>query len=336
MFNYKKLKKYLLHMNYVISIVLLLYPSSIIKCQEKFLLTEEEMPGHKLLRQCEFEWIIAEGDQMYKVVQQKWRSNEKDIYIEYGEFNSEVEAIKGTAYASHTFATPFFWGSPFGSIYGDGAWVSMDNTAIFFVRGNVGIKINFDLNNSQFISLLSNKILNKIESNLSPDILSYENTIKQTQMDANIYQVIIEPFTHSELMNGYSLHSTWASKWVIDTENLIMGIRKEWKDANGSVIGIDICKFDSDSDASNASELMNRNTTYYFNNKFELDDLGTLIEIIDKWKYLGQQFDFTHNITVVGLKNNIAVHVYQYHPVGIDTEKFKNIVTSLGGEIINF
>lgn len=335
MLNTKRFNQYLLYISYIILIISLFQPS-FVKCQESFLLTEEEMPEYKLLRQCQFGWIIAEGDQMHKVIQQKWRSNGKDIFIEYGEFRSEVEAIKGTAYTSHTFQMYFSWGSPFCSVYGDGTWVSMENTAIFFVRGNIGIKINFDRDNSEFISLLSNKILNKIESNLSPDILSYENTIKQTQMDANIYQVIVEPFTHSELMNGYSLHSTWDSKWVIDTGNLIMGIRKEWKDANGSVIGIDICKFDNDLDASDASELMNRNTFFYFNNKFELDDLETLREIIDKWQYLGQEYDFTHNITVVGLKNNIAVHVYQYHPVGVDTEKFKNIVISLGGNIINF
>lgn len=338
MFNYIKSDKYLLYICYVIFIILLLQPS-FVKCQEKFLLTEEEMPGYELKRQSISAFLIGDDDQTHDAIRQKWHrigyDDRQNVYIKYCEFDNEIEAIKGIAYASHSNAAMYIWGSFTGSIVGDGSWVSPGGGAVYFVRGNVGIKIfkPVDLKDEdrQMLISITDQLVTKIESNLSPNILFFENRARQKRINANSYQAMVGPVNHSELMNGYSLHSTWDSKWLSDANNLSMGIRKEWKDADGSVIGIDICRFENMLYASNISEIMNRKT-YFLNSKYELDDPGALGEIIDNYQYYG----FNGNISVVGFKNNVAVHVYQYHPTGIDTERFKDIVISLGGDILNF
>lgn len=331
-------KRYLIFFCHVIIVSSLLFHAEI-KGQNKYLLTEEEMPEYELSRQSRDIWIIGEGNQTHDVISQKWHrvghDEHQNIYIVYCEFNYEIEAIRGTAFASHTNATPYIWGSFNGSIVKDGSWISIENSAMYFVRGNMGIMIfkpvDFKEEDRQILVSISDQLVNKIESNLSSDIFFYEEAARQKQMNANAYQAIIEPITHSELLNGYSLYSNWDSKWLTDAKSLRMGIRKEWKSVKGSVIGIDICKFDNDLYASNAIEIINRNT-FFFNNKFDLDNPGAIDEIIRNW----QNFGFRDNLSVVGVKNNIAVHVYQFDPNEIDTDLFYSIVEKLSHQIENF
>jgi len=341
MFNNINFSKFLLFFVCWIILIVLINPYTI-NGQERFLLTEAEMSGYELKRQSMTDWIIGEGDQMHNAIQQKWRVNggdERDnIYIEYCEFNTEPEAICGTAYASHTFATLFIWGSHTGAIFGDGTWIAISGGSVFFVRGNVGIKINiridFDKNDFQLLLLLSNKLLNKIESKLSPEVFSFEEAARQKQIPMEVYQTITDPVVNSEIMNGFSLHTTWDSKWLFESDSLALGIRKEWKNEQGSIVGIDISKFDSDACASKAGEIQSRNT-YISPRVFSLDNLDSLKSILTEWQK--EWYNFNKNLfSVVGIKSNIAVHVYLFEPIEIDTSFFYSIIEKLAEQISNF
>jgi len=240
-------------------ILFVLINPSITISQEKFILIEEDMPGYELIRQSEWHWLGSQG-KSYDTMQQRWRPNgaddRQDIYIEYCEFESEAEAISVTSYHSGSFASFYFWGAFNGSIVGDRSWVD-EASAMIFVRGNVGIHlfkpIHPTVEDQTILTIIADKILDKIETNLSAEILSLEETVRQKQIPVNDYQQITNDVVNSEIMNDFSAHTTWDSKWMIDTTTFTMGIRAEWKNENGILVGIDICKFDTEEQAKNAA-----------------------------------------------------------------------------------
>ena len=111
----------------------------------------------------------------------------------------------------------------------------------------------------------------------------------------------------------------------------LFGLRKEWNADDGSVVGIDIAQFDSDSQARNASEWMDEKT-YFFNNRFDLDDPGSIELVIENCK----KFGITKNISFVGSKGNLAVHFYTHNPAEVDADFVYDIVSQLAGHISNF
>lgn len=312
---------------------------STLNCQERFLLTEVEMSDYELKNQYNnWIWIIGEGDQSHDAIRQIWHKDGRDYYVDYCEFDTETKALQGTAYAAtRSNATPYIWGSLTGSIVKDGSWVAISDGALYFVRGNIGIKIfkpvNFNENDRQALVSISSKLLNKIESNLLTEVLSFEEAARQKQIPVRVYQTITNPVVNSEPMNGFSLHSTWDSKWLMTSESLAMGIRKEWKNEQGAIIGIDISRFDSDSLALKAGNTHSRIT---YSSIFNLDNLDSLKSILAEWqKKWG--YGFPKNLfSVVGVEGNIAVHVYQFDSTGIATSFFYSIVEKLSEQIINF
>lgn len=305
---------------------------------QRFLITEAEMPGYELKRQVPFEWIIADGNQMYPVIQQKWHiagtEENNNIYIEYCEFATEPEAIYGTAYTVQSYETPSIRGTPTGSIIGDNSWAAINGRGIFFLRANIGIKIslwaNFNDNDLPLLLSLSNKLANKIESNLSPEIIAFEATAKKKQIPEPRYQQITEPLVNSHLMNGFSLHSTWDSKWLISSDNIAMGIRKEWKDARGAIIGIDICQFAADSVAAKTSDIQGRIS---YSSVFRLENLDSLKAILAQWQNWWHT-DFSKRFfSAVGMKGTVAVFVYQFEPSGVDGNFFYAIIEKLAQAI---
>jgi len=304
-------------------ILFVLINPSVTISQEKFILIEEDMPGYELIDQYEWEWWGSQG-KSYDAIAQRWRpngtDNRQDIFIYFCEFESETEAISVTSYRSGSFAESFFWGTFSGSIIGDRSWVG-GTSAMIFVRGNVGIQLNKPIlptaEDQTTLTIIADKILDKIETNLSEEILSLEETVRQKQIPVNDYQKMTNEVVNSELMNDFSAHSTWDSKWMIDTTTFTMGIRAEWKNEQGILVGIDICKFDSAEQAKSAANIQNEQT---YSPIFNMDSLTSLETIIDKWVNK-RKYGLENNLfSVITAKSNLAVHIYQFDSTKINTD----------------
>lgn len=317
-----------------------------ISAQERFLLSGTDMPGYELERQSPFEWIVGPENQMHNVIQQKWHiaGGEKgeDIFISYCEFTTASEALQGTAYAAtRSFSWPYIWGSLDGSISRDGSWIGYFGNykrALFFVRGNVGIQASkptgedLDATVRQMLMQIVDKLVNKIEPNLSPEILALENSMREARISLADFEKITNPVINSALMASFSPHTIWDSKWQVDSASAVMGIRKEWKnEATGAVVGIDLCQFQSSSAANQASELMSRNT-HNFDSKLDLDDRNAFGGIVDGFVQRG----IDRSMSIVGVKDNLALHLYQYDSTGIDTTFFRSLLDTLAEQIGNF
>lgn len=326
--------------NHMILIVLFFQLSllfvTVMNGQEKFLLTSSEMTGYELERQTEFGWEINKNAQLHKVIQQKWKGNDTlFVFIEYGEFKDGPTALGGTAFAAtKSFATPYIFGSFDGSIIKDASWIPFDHNSkyLFFVRGNVGIKLGIPLSftktDQQNLIL---KLLNKIELNLSPEVLAYEESIRPKQISSNDYQTITEPVVISNKMTNFSEITFWNSKWLLDSTNMRLGIRKEWKNDQGVVLGIDICKYDNDLEANIASNFRNSHS-FFYDILFSLENKDSLTKIIERWIEWGPK----DNISVLGVKKNLTIQIYEYNPNGIDTNLFLSIVEDLVEQVSNF
>ncbi len=333
MFNNKYLRYLIIFIVCEMNSLGLFYINAI-NAQQKFLLTEDEMPGFALRSQSNSIWTIGEGKH-HDVILQWWQkigtSNEFNIY--YCEFDNEVEAILGTSYAAtRSNSIAFTWGYLTGSIRGDGSWVS--DGALYFVRGNVGIKIFspfFVDDDLLVLDGLANEILDKIEMNLSQDILELEELVKQKQIPASDYQTVTEPVINSTLMSNYSLLSTWDSKWLVDSVSLTMGIRKEWKNAAGAVVSFDICKYENEEQARNAIAMRSKHipTT----RSMELDNLDSLQSIVQTFKDKNNR---KTSYFMLGFKDNITVHYYHFNPDTIDWDDFYGIAEGLSEQIVNF
>jgi hypothetical protein len=306
--------------------------------QEQYLLSANDIAGYTLERQSMMHWAIDEQDKIHFGIGQQWICNDNEIDIGYCQFKNSAEALMGTAYtATKSYATPYIWGSFNGSIVADATWIAIDGRAIFFVRGNIGIKIllslHFSDNHNQTLTLLSNKLLNKIESNLADEIISFEATIKEKQIPIVDYTAITEAVVNSATMAEYQSHSTWDSKWLFETDSMSPGIRKEWINDKGSIIGIDISQYESNLFALNAGKFQGKNTS---SKVFHIDDLDSLKSIISDWQKWCELGFPKELFSVVGYKENVAFHFYQYDSAGIDTNSLYTIVEKLSGQITNF
>lgn len=321
------------HIFLFMSLNILFYTN--IKSQVKFILTTSEMPNYILDRQIEFGWEISE-EKVKEVIQQKWKKNKDfEFLIEYCEFNDAALAIQGTGFAAtKSFATPFIFGSFNGSIIKDASWVTFGNSFkhLFFVRGNVGIKIDLPIiiseDEEQNIII---KLLDKIESNLSSKIIEYEESLKTKQFPFEYYQKITEPLLNSSILNGFAKYSSWDSKWLIDSSNILLGLRNEWKNQNGSILGIDICQTENEINTDIINSLRGQNC-YYFDVSFQLKDNDSLEKIIDYWKLYGNK----NNISIIGYMKNMTVHLYQFDTLEINIENFKSVLETLTEQISNF
>ncbi len=290
-------------------------------------LTATEMQGFELIRQSSNDIIINDKRELHKVIEQKWHILEEDddlnIHIYYCIFENSIEAFRNIAYAAtRSNEWPYIWGSVSGSIIKDGSWISVISyDAIHFIRGNVGIKVfiplQYDEKSQKIILDVCAKLQKKIECNLKKEIVDFEESLKLKQIKLNEYQISASSLINYKLMNNFYPTSTWDSKWLVDSVKMAMGIRHEWKNENGAVIGIDLCKFESEKTASNAGKIMSYNT-WREDHLFQSNDPASLKQIISAWKKNGIE----NNISVVTSKGNIGYHIYYYDPIKIDTDFF--------------
>ena len=307
--------------------------------QENFLLNENEMSGFELKRQSKIHWLVGK-DQIHYGIGQKWHvtglEKNRNIHIEYCEFITEVDALYSTAFASRSNVSQYLWGSHVGSFIGDDSWVGINHkskiaSAVYFVRGNVGVKIfiPFFLENQiQVIESLSSKLINTINQNLSPAVLSLEQNEKENQILQEEYQRITNPVLNLDVMDGYTHYKTWDSKWISDSDKLLIGRRNEWKNDNGAIIAIDICKFDSPSIAKKAVEIKSRNNSQ-FTRIFNLKEPASLKTIITEWQNTKKNVLKRRMFSVLCTDDSSVILIYYYNPAGIETEVIETIVDRL-------
>ena len=229
----------------LISLTLFTLPNHPVRLysQEQVLLSESEMPGYELENESTIHWVVGEDNQIQYGIGQQWEimgAEEQYVYINYCEFISIPEAIVATAFSALSHAVPYIWGSPTGSLTGDATWFALGSNAIYFIRGNIGIQLFLPFyqnkDSSQRMQIILNKLVGKISQNLSAEIVTLENTLRQKQIPLREYRALTDPVANSELMNGFSLHSTRDSKWLIDSKNLMMGMRNEWENEKGAIV----------------------------------------------------------------------------------------------------
>jgi hypothetical protein len=292
------------------------------------------MIGFELITQYTNHIVIEDKFKLHEVIEQEWHKTGDDdnqlVGVTYCEFNTSAKAIASIAYsATRGNALPYIWGSNTGSIIKDGSWIgAIREDAIYFIRGNIGIRIfnplRFNENDRQIMLDLCTKLQKKVEKNLTYEIIAFEKRLKQEQIQMTTYQDLTRSVINSEIMKDFSPHSEWDSKWLIDSTKMAMGIRQEWKDNNGAVIGIDICQFESQNIACEAAKLMSYNT-WIENRLFQLDNIDSLKQILDTW----EKYRIEKNITIVAYKNDIAYHIYYFDPIKIDTEFLYAVVEKL-------
>ena len=208
---------------------------------------DSNMGEYKLISQVNTFWPISTDSLKSNVIEQWWTISKKDdLYINYCEFDCVENAIKGTAYAANSNATPFIFGSPTGGIIGNASWVSLDGSAVYFQKENIGIKIFKPLNalpkDQKLFLNISNNLLAKIRENIPSDIKTKENELQINQVSISDYQKTTGKIDVLLVQEGYTANKTENSIWLISEDSLAMGIRKQWS-KDKSVVSIDIVKY---------------------------------------------------------------------------------------------
>lgn len=301
-----------------------------------FLPTESEIPGYTYIRQMNFIWQVEKGVTQ-DIVRQFWNTindtdEVEDLSIDVCIFDTIPEAIAKTSYSKGTYAVPYEWGSVSGSIDGDHSWyASYSKTpAQYIVRGNVGIRINEFLTAQEYIDFADvvNVMVSKIEKNLNKDVLMSEQESKKKQIAISKYRQLTDPVLALNETKEFTVLKQWDSKWVIDENSFATGIRTEWKNEQGAIIGIDICEFETSDAARSAMELQ----AFYTRSKiFDMEDMTTFDTHIDRWRKIITPYKYFNSVSVY---DKLAVHIYQYDPEKKpDTKIFSNVAYKLVDQV---
>jgi hypothetical protein len=256
------------------------------------------------------------------------------VYISYCEFHSLPETILGTAFSAQCNVTPYIWGSPTGSIIGEGSWSAIGNNfnnsnTIYFVRGNIGIQVFFpfyqymDLN--QRMENISNKLIKKIDQNILEEIRFAE---KNSLSDSGIVQ-FYESTTNgiSNLLHEYTLYNIKLSKWIIGDDRYYFGMRKEWKN-DAITIGSDLCKFNTEIEAKWAAEIKSENSSIS-HRVFDLNGQNLLQQVQSEWDYYLNSKISNDTFSFIGTKGNTTIHIYCFNTKDINF----NIIYSIVNEV---
>ncbi len=329
-----------------IFLIVLVYPS-ISKTDEinevylPFLLEESDIPGYELINQGD-SWFWQVGDTLkHDAMRQNWKAKDPDlsktheINITMYVFDTVSEGIYGTNSGKSFTAGDIPWGSFDGSIIGEHSWFASTQvgSSQCFIRGNIGVIVSqLPSESSSFLTLtIVEKIFNKIEKNLHPDILSSEQESKKKQITLSKYRQITDPVLSLGDIKEFSFLKQWDSKWVIDENSFATGIRTEWKNDSGSIVGIDICEFETKDAAQSAIE---QQALYTSGKIFDMEDMTTFDAHISRWR---EMITSNKYYSAIGVYNNIAAHVYQYDPEKKpDTNIIKNVIYKLVDQVTFF
>jgi len=326
---------------FTIFLIVLVHPSisltdEINEMYLPFILEESDIPGYELINQGD-SWFWQVGDTLkHDAMRQNWKAKDPDlsktheINITMYVFDTVSEGIYGTNSALRLSAGEIPWGSFDGSIIGEHSWFhsTQVGTSQYFVRGNIGVIVSqFPRELSNFLLLtIVEKINNKIEKNLHPDILSAEQESKKKQITLSKYRQITDPVLSLGDTKEFSFLKQWDSKWVIDENSFAAGIRTEWKSENGSIIGIDICEFETKDAAQSAIE---QQALYTSGKIFDMEDMTTFDAHISRWR---EMITSNKYYSAIGVYNNIAVHIYQYDP---EKKPDTNIINNVAYKLVD-
>lgn len=226
-----------------------------------FLLTADEVPGYRLKEVYRRSSISLYG--LGYVVNQKWASIDEDIDIDLTMeiFDSEETAMRGMNSYMDT-AEPWIWGSVYGGILGNNSWRTVNsNSGVIFSYGNIGIRMSTNKYkdgestlriNQKAITDLALIQIKRIDRNLSPEIIENRESLRQTRLSPAEYNRYMAEAVNVNL-NGYQLITNEDSLWLLKDEGVRMGIRREWRNSQGNVIGVDICKLESNTMATDTA-----------------------------------------------------------------------------------
>lgn len=312
---------------FIVSIVLILPINAIIHAQDRLLLSDNDMEEYKLMSQMNTFWPISADSLKSNVIRQRWRiSGKDDFYINYCEFDCEENAIKGTAYAANSNAMPFIFGSPTGEIIGNASWVALDGGAVYFQKGNIGIKIfkpvNLKPEDRNNILNISNKVLVKIRDNIPSDIKTKEKELLKYQISITDYQKTTEESKVLLIQDGYTEYKAENSKWLVTEDSLVMGFRKQWS-KDQSIFSIDIAQYSNVIDAQKAIEYQGK---IFVSPVCIINDNNSVYEAINECLNKWDISDTIKYISIVGRSGNISIHLFYYNNTGIDAEKMYKLI----------
>jgi hypothetical protein len=310
-------------------IILVILNITKLSAQSEFLLAGADMPEHKLTNQDSIYWPFIEMPKSRNVIQQIWnKSKDEDYYVQYYKFNSEEEAITTTSFAATSFSMPYVMGSPTGKLIGDFSWVSLDQGAVYFQKGNFGIKIfkplDLDSEKKIKVSELSDKVLAKVIKSIAPEILNNDVDLLRNRISESAYQNKTKKSADLLTQKGYFKDKSETTKWKGSKDSLKMGLRKQWLTSK-SCISIDVIELSDDTEAKNYSESRSALTfspVCLINSDESIHK--TLNEIIKRWGD-GNKIQY---ISVVGQSGKTLIHFYYYNEEGIDIDTFEELIKS--------
>ena len=261
-----------------------------------FLLSDQDISSYNLKKQYQSSQPVSLTESG-EIVSQTWISNDKstEVLLNICIFDSEEEAIRGMHYYTHTTAELWLWGALFDGILGRHSWRSFNNDkTVLFAYGNIGILIGrYKGNDQKIIPLLADAQMKKIKQNLNPQIIQHRETIRASQLSATEYENHLAEKINIDL-NGFTRISSEDSFWLMKGEGLVMGIRREWQDDKGRVVGIDICKLGANEIAAEvASERVNMSN-------------GRVVNAIGA---LSREGPRSSDVLVSG---NVVIHLYSF------------------------
>lgn len=300
-----------------------------INAQRIFLLSDRNLEGYELVRENSTFWLISNDSLTNNVIEQKWRISENnEYYINYCEFENEIDAIKGTAYNANSNAMPFIFGSSTGEIIGNISWVSLDGSATYFQKGNVGVKIfnpkSYNNEDKKNILYLSNKVLSRINENIYTDNKTNDEESSK-YLPYEQFNKIIERSEKLISKYGYTEYKIEKSKWFAEVDNFLIGYRKQWS-KNQSIFSIDIALLSDNNDALRVSEFRSKISLSPI---CMLDNDESILAAIDEWMNKWSNLDKLNYISIVGTRGNISMLFYYHNNYGIDSKTVYEILKSL-------
>ena len=306
--------------------------------QEKYILSKEEMPEFGLI----YEFVNTHTsffEQLNKEITQIWEAVDStkkcQVTIKYYDFSSIPGALSGTAKLSQRFPEPYYWGSPTKTIIGEDTWMYTDprrniQNGIFFVKGNIGVQIfisNVQESDPVYqISVTSKKILERIDQNLSPGILlsgnkTLSDSIENKESDFKIDEI-------RGILQEFTLTKPVISNWSVDSIQYRQGWRYEWKN-DTRTLGVDLCQFKNVEETKFAAQIKKKNCCNVLESTFDLSSRDLKQKIANKFNHYLNSKESNQTFSVVGIKNNLAFHVYGFDVDENDSNTINEIIDVL-------
>lgn len=286
-----------------------------------------DMEDYELKVQSEFNWYDSQS-QLQQGVQQEWKENGRNqyLYVKYYEYKSEFDAIEETSKLSRSFAGIYVFGSPGGEPTGNLSWTSTDRTAVIFQKWNIGVHITepFEepVSAGKTINDVSGKILTKINDSISTEYKVKDTLLRKEQISSADFEIVVGSSEDTLLKHGFSEYKIEDSKWVLNEDSLVLGMRKQWF-AEKSFFSIDIAEFSDNDAAQKAAEL---NSTVKRTPLSILGDSESIKKAVEEWSLNWYVNDSIKYISVSSWFGNYAIQFYYFDEESINIDFFTHVL----------